>query len=314
MPQSAAMARASASAAEAAGGRPLPQQRRVLVQGAREHRPGAEPPVHAGGRAVMTIRCRGVTAQRGQAGQVEVGRARAQNRPGGDRSAAGVRGQGLVEPRRVAGRAQDDAALGELDQRPDEQHVRAQAFEPGGRRVRPDARGPARRRRGRPRSGPGPRRAPPIGATVPPGHAAPAPSTARGGGQAGVQPDGEQLAPVDRAGVGQAGGLRGLEGLPGELGRGSEVTGERGQGRAPRQSDQPDGRWRSDSASRSRSGRTRWAAGPSPSSSRWVRRRTRPSSSVSGSRARWAAKTISSAAASASAGSWSTPQDVMTGG
>ena len=61
-------------------------------------------------------------------------------------------------------------------------------------------------------------------------------------GQAGVQPDGEQLAPVDRAGVGQAGGLPGLEGLPGELGRGREVAGERGQGRAPGQGGQPDGR------------------------------------------------------------------------
>ena len=40
-----------------------------------------------------------------------------------------------------------------------------------------------------------------------------------GGGQAGVQPDGEQLTPVDRAGVGQAGRLPGLERLPGDLGR-----------------------------------------------------------------------------------------------
>src|SRR6185437_10219661 len=46
----------------------------------------------------------------------------------------------------------------------------------------------------------------------------------------------------DRAGVGQAGGLGGVEGLPGALGRRSEVTGERGQGRAPRPGRLPDGR------------------------------------------------------------------------
>jgi hypothetical protein len=57
-----------------------------------------------------------------------------------------------------------------------------------------------------------------------------------------VQPDGEQLTPVDRAGVGQAGRLAGLERLPGVLGRRDEVTGERGQGRAPGQGGQPDGR------------------------------------------------------------------------
>ena len=57
-----------------------------------------------------------------------------------------------------------------------------------------------------------------------------------------MQPDGEQLAPVDRAGVGQARGLPGLERLPGALGGGREVAGERGQGRAPGQGGQPDGR------------------------------------------------------------------------
>ena len=61
-------------------------------------------------------------------------------------------------------------------------------------------------------------------------------------GQVGVQPDGEQLPPVDRAGVGQAGPQPGLEGLPGELGRGSEVAGKRSQGRTPGQGGQPDGR------------------------------------------------------------------------
>ena len=61
-------------------------------------------------------------------------------------------------------------------------------------------------------------------------------------GRPGVQPDGEQLAPVDRAGVGQPGRLPGLERLPGALDGGSEVTGERGQGRAPGQRGQPGGR------------------------------------------------------------------------
>jgi hypothetical protein len=61
-------------------------------------------------------------------------------------------------------------------------------------------------------------------------------------GQVGVQPDGEQLAPVDRAGVGQAGRLPGLEGLPGELGCGCEVAGERGQRGTPGQGGQAGGR------------------------------------------------------------------------
>ena len=43
----------------------LPQQLRVLVQGVREHGPGAEPPVAAGGRAVVPVRRGGVTGQCG---------------------------------------------------------------------------------------------------------------------------------------------------------------------------------------------------------------------------------------------------------
>jgi hypothetical protein len=45
----------------------LPQQLRVLVQGVREHGPGTEPPVAAGGHAVVPVRRRGVTVQDGQA-------------------------------------------------------------------------------------------------------------------------------------------------------------------------------------------------------------------------------------------------------
>jgi hypothetical protein len=92
----------------------LPQQPCVLVQGVREHGPGTEPAVAAGGRAVVPVRCRGITIQCRQAGQVVVDGARAHDCPGGNRGAPGIGRQGLVEPRRVPVRSQDDAAPGKL--------------------------------------------------------------------------------------------------------------------------------------------------------------------------------------------------------
>ena len=121
------MARASASAAYFL----LPQQLRVLVQGVREHGPGAEPPVAADGRAVVPLCRRDVTAERRQACQVEVGGAGAHDRPGRDSGTSGIGGQQLVDPRRMTRSPQYYAAAGKQGQRPYVEHVGPHGREPG---------------------------------------------------------------------------------------------------------------------------------------------------------------------------------------
>ena len=157
----------------------LPQQPRVVAQGVREHGPGTEPPVAADGREVVALRRRDVVAESRQAGQVEVGGARAHDRAGGDGGAPGVGGQDLVEPLARGGRPAAPHNCGRAGSAPTRRPCRGGWFRVRCRPARPVARGPARWRRGRPRSGPGRRRARWTDATVPPGRAAPAPSTAR---------------------------------------------------------------------------------------------------------------------------------------
>jgi hypothetical protein len=233
------MALASASAAVGGGPGPLLEEQRVIMQRTREHRPGAEAPVAADGGAVVPVRRGEVTVQRGQPRQVVVRRTGAHDRPGGDDGPSGVGGQGPVDPRCVLRRLQQHAAAGDLGQRPGVEHVRAQQVQPGpGEFVQPAARllGAAVRGVELDQRGGVPR--PEVRAGHQVAQLALHPLLVVVG-QAGVQPDRVQLAPVNRAGVGQAGRLPGLEGLPGEIGGGPEVAGQRGQRGSPRPGGQP---------------------------------------------------------------------------